>query len=444
MSILSRFSSQMRGILKLSDYIDVEAAEKNIRNNVQFRGPNAWILAVAIIIASVGLNVNSIPVVIGAMLISPLMGPIFGMGLGLGINDIELMKSSGKNLLVMVFISLAVSFLYFLITPLSLSNPTELLARTSPTFYDVLIASFGGFAGILELCRKEKGTVISGVAIATALMPPLCTAGYGLASGNMTHFIGALYLFVINGTFIMLATYVGVKYLRFQQTEFKDVARGKRTRRITSALIVLLVIPSIWSAVILIRQNNFEADATAFVEHRKTYGNSILYDYNISFKDKAHLELFFTGDPLDEISKTEVMEAAEVYGLEQGQISIKDYTRSSAPLDSELFQEIYRRNEEQIASKDHEIRTLAEELKLFKDSSIPYSQIAQEIFSIYPSVSEISLSHGKTVNRDLTESDVLMVNLHCNQPLSEELTGQMKGWLKTRLKIDRVILTVEC
>lgn len=205
MSILTRFSSQMRDILNLSDHIDVVAAEKNIRGNVKFRGPNAWILAVAVIIASVGLNVNSIPVVIGAMLISPLMGPIFGMGLGLGVNDIELMKSSGKNLLVMVSISLVVSFLYFLITPLSLSNPTELLARTSPTFYDVLIASFGGFAGILELCRKEKGTVISGVAIATALMPPLCTAGYGLASGNITHFIGALYLFVINGTFIMLA-----------------------------------------------------------------------------------------------------------------------------------------------------------------------------------------------------------------------------------------------
>lgn len=441
MSILSRFSSQMRGILKLSDYIDVEAAEKNIRNNVQFRGPNAWILAVAIIIASVGLNVNSIPVVIGAMLISPLMGPIFGMGLGLGINDIELMKSSGKNLLVMVFISLAVSFLYFLITPLSLSNPTELLARTSPTFYDVLIASFGGFAGILELCRKEKGTVISGVAIATALMPPLCTAGYGLASGNMTHFIGALYLFVINGTFIMLATYVGVKYLRFQQMEFKDVARGNRTRRITSALIVLLVIPSIWSAVILIRQNNFEADATAFVDHRKAYGNSILYDYKISFKDKAHLELYFTGEPLDEISIAELMETADGYGLEQGQISIKDYTRSSTSLDSELFQEIYRRNEEQLASKDQEIRTLGEELKLLKNSSVPYSQIAKEIFSIYPAVSEISLSRGKTVNRDLTESDVLMVNLHCTRPLSEEQIEQMKEWLKTRLEIDIVLLS---
>ena len=154
--------------------------------------------------------------------------------------------------------------------------------------------------------------------------------------------------------------------------------------------------------------------------------------------------MFFTGDPLDETSKSEVMEAAGGYGLEQDQISIKDYTRSSVPLDSELFQEIYRRNEEQIASKDHEIRTLAEELKLFKDSSIPHSQIAQEIFSIYPAVSEISLSRGKTVNRNLTESDILMVNLHCTQPLSEEQIEQMKEWLKTRLKIDRVILTVEC
>ena len=441
MKAQNKLASQLRDILNLSDHIDVESADRAIRGNVKFRGPNAWILAVAVIIASVGLNVNSIPVVIGAMLISPLMGPIFGMGLGLGVNDIELMKSSGKNLLVMVSISIAVSFLYFLITPLSLSNPTELLARTSPTFYDVLIASFGGFAGILELCRKEKGTVISGVAIATALMPPLCTAGYGLACGNMAHFIGALYLFVINSTFIMLATYVGVKYLRFQQTEYKDVARGKRTRRITSALIVLLVIPSIWSAVILIRQNNFEADATAFVEHRKTYGKSILYDYKISFKDKAHLELFFTGDPLDETSKAEVMEAAEGYGLEQGQISIKDYTRSTESNDTELFQEIYRRNEEQIATKDQEIRTLGEELKLLKDNSIPHSQIAKEIFSIYPSVSEISLSRGKTVNRDLTESDVLMVNLHCNQPLSEELTGQMKEWLKTRLEIDNVLIS---
>ena len=182
MGLFKSFKEYVGSIINISDHIDVVAAERNIRNSIFFRGPNAWILAVAIIIASVGLNVNSIPVVIGAMLISPLMGPIFGLGLGLGVSDIDLMKSSGKNLFVMVSISLLVSFLYFLITPLSLSNPTELLARTSPTFYDVLIALFGGFAGIFEQCRKEKGTVFSGVAIATALMPPLCTAGFGLAS----------------------------------------------------------------------------------------------------------------------------------------------------------------------------------------------------------------------------------------------------------------------
>ena len=163
--LLKKFMISFRQTVRLAEYIDTEAAERSIRSNIYFRGPNAWILAIAVVIASVGLNVNSIPVIIGAMLISPLMGPIFGMGLGLGINDMPLIKSSGKNLLVMVCISLAASFIYFLITPLSLTNPSELLARTNPTIYDVLIALFGGFAGILEQCRKEKGTVFAGVAI---------------------------------------------------------------------------------------------------------------------------------------------------------------------------------------------------------------------------------------------------------------------------------------
>ena len=216
MGLFQHFKSVVRSATNLTGYIDTDAAEKAIRNSIYFRGPNVWILAIAIIIASIGLNVNSIPVVIGAMLISPLMGPIFGLGLGLGVNDVELMKSSGKNLVTMVCISLAASTAYFLITPLSLTNPTELLARTNPTIYDVFIALIGGFAGILEQCRKEKGTVFSGVAIATALMPPLCTAGFGIASGNLSYFLGALYLFFINCLFIMLATYISVKYFRFR------------------------------------------------------------------------------------------------------------------------------------------------------------------------------------------------------------------------------------
>lgn len=228
MSFWKKLTSQLSGIANLSEHIDTSAAEKSIRGNIYFKGPNVWILAFSIVIASVGLNVNSIPVIIGAMLISPLMGPIFGVGLGLGINDTQLLKESLKNLLIMVTISLIASFLYFLITPLSLANPTELLARTNPTIYDVLIALFGGFAGIFELCRKEKGTVFAGVAIATALMPPMCTAGFGLASGNLGYLAGALYLFTINCIFIILATYITVKYLKFDLVEYTDENSGKR------------------------------------------------------------------------------------------------------------------------------------------------------------------------------------------------------------------------
>ena len=246
MSFWNNIRNQISSIASLSDHIDTASAEKLIRSNIYFKGPNVWILVFSIIIASVGLNVNSIPVIIGAMLISPLMGPVFGMGLGLGINDTGLLKSSLKNILIMMGISLVASFAYFLITPLNLSNPTELLARTNPTIYDVLIALFGGFAGIFELARKEKGTVFAGVAIATALMPPLCTAGFGLANGNLVYFIGALYLFAINCIFIILATYIAVKYMKFEQYEYKDAKAGKRAKRLITVFTVIVIVPSIW------------------------------------------------------------------------------------------------------------------------------------------------------------------------------------------------------
>ena len=197
----------VRSVINLSDYVDMDSANASIRKNIYFRGPNVFILACAIIIASVGLNVNSIPVIIGAMLISPVMGPILGFGYSLGVQDIQLLRDSLRNLAIMVAISIAASTLYFFLSPLRLEHPTELLARTNPTTYDVLIALFGGFAGILEISRKEKGTVLSGVAIATALMPPLCTVGYGLAILNWSYVLGALYLFLINSVFIALATY---------------------------------------------------------------------------------------------------------------------------------------------------------------------------------------------------------------------------------------------
>ncbi len=438
MSAIQNLTTLIRETLNLNDHIDTAAAEKSIRNNIEFKGPNAWILAVAVIIASVGLNVNSIPVVIGAMLISPLMGPIFGLGLGLGVSDIQLMKSSGKNLLVMVSISLVVAFLYFLITPLSLSNPTELLARTSPTFYDVLIALFGGFAGILEQCRKDKGTVFSGVAIATALMPPLCTAGYGLACGEFSYFLGALYLFVINCIFIMLATYVGVKYFKFRSTEFQDEAIGKRTKRLTSTLIIICIIPSIWSAFRLIQQNNFEVDATSFVEHRSSYGKSILYDYRIDHKENTTLTLFFTGETLSERDKDELYSVAADYGIEKEYIQIRDYSIEEKS-DMNAFKDIYEKKESIISTKEQEIVRLKNELERIKSNELEYDKISKEIFSIKSSLSDVVITKGQSFNRDSTAGNtIIYVLVSSADSLATSEIDELEEWLKIRLDADAV------
>jgi uncharacterized hydrophobic protein (TIGR00271 family) len=438
MSAIQNLTTLIRETLNLNDHIDTAAAERSIRNNIEFKGPNAWILAVAVIIASVGLNVNSIPVVIGAMLISPLMGPIFGLGLGLGVSDIQLMKSSGKNLLVMVSISLVVAFLYFLITPLSLSNPTELLARTSPTFYDVLIALFGGFAGILEQCRKDKGTVFSGVAIATALMPPLCTAGYGLACGEFSYFLGALYLFVINCTFIMLATYVGVKYFKFRSTEFQDEAIGKRTKRLTSTLIIICIIPSIWSAFRLIQQNNFEVDATSFVEHRSSYGKSILYDYRIDHKENTTLTLFFTDETLSERDKDELYSVAADYGIEKEYIQIRDYSIEEKS-DMNAFKDIYEKKESIISTKEQEIVRLKNELERIKDNELDYDKISKEIFSIKSSLSDVVITKGQSFNRDSTAGNtIIYVLVSSADSLATSEIDELEEWLKIRLDADAV------
>ena len=443
MNLHQSIKSVFHKTVNLNGHIDTEAAEKTIRNNIYFRGPNAWILAIATIIASVGLNVNSIPVVIGAMLISPLMGPIFGLGLGLGVSDMQLMKSSGKNLLVMVTISLTASFAYFLITPLSLSNPTELLARTNPTIYDVLIALFGGFAGILEQSRKEKGTVFSGVAIATALMPPLCTAGFGLANGNLAYFLGALYLFFINCLFIMLATYISVKYFKFRQTEYEDQATGRKTKRISSILILLFIIPSIWSAVTLIQRTNFETNATAFIEYSKSYNKSIIYDYKIDHTEGSKLELYFTGEPVNDETKSIIVKTAAEFDIEEESIVIVDDSKEANLNDIELVKGIYDKMDSEVTKREEEIRQLKEELRLAKGDDIAYVQITREIISSYPSVKQVKLAHGASVAADsLYAHPCLTAIIRCDTPMDEEQTTKLNNWLKIRLNTEELALIV--
>ena len=250
----------------LSDKEDERLVVEQVSAGVVFRGTNLWILMFAILIASLGLNVNSTAVIIGAMLISPLMGPIIGMGLGVGINDFDLLKRALKNYGVATLISVVTATLYFLISPLSEAR-SELLARTSPTLYDVLIAFCGGAAGVLALTTKSKGQVIPGVAIATALMPPLCTAGYGLATAQWSYFFGAFYLFFINTVFIALSTFLGVKLLRFHTNPSLSPERVQYSRRVITVILIVTLVPAAVMTVNIVRQNVFERNVAQFVDH---------------------------------------------------------------------------------------------------------------------------------------------------------------------------------
>lgn len=363
---MDRFHRYLRRIVYLGDDIDRVAAVAAIKKNIYFRGPNVIILACAIIIASIGLNVNSIPVIIGAMLISPVMGPILGFGLGLGTNDTELLKNSLKNFAVMVVISIVVASLYFLISPLRLNNPTELLARTRPTIYDVLIALAGGVAGMLENSRKERGTVLSGVAIATALMPPLCTVGYGIASLNPRYIFGALYLFLINGIFIALATFFMAKFLGFESAAVSGEQR-RRNPRIVAAVLLVMIVPSVFTAIGTIRDNNFAISAERFVQNNKTIGSSYIFAHDIHLDGRNQtLDIYLAGEQLDYTAKQLLLKNALSYGLHSDQIVFHEEAAVQNLNKNELVRDLNENYLRKIQELNQTIMELQVELAKYK------------------------------------------------------------------------------
>ena len=365
---MNRFTRYLRRIVYLEDDIDRAKAAAAIKKNIAFRGPNVIILACAIIIASVGLNVNSIPVIIGAMLISPVMGPTIGFGLGLGTNDTELLKNSAKNFFVMVAISIIVASLYFLISPLRLSNPTELLARTRPTIYDVLIALFGGTAGMLEHARKERGNVLSGVAIATALMPPLCTVGYGIATLKVNYIFGAFYLFLINSFFIAIATFAVAKFLGFESVATDEFHR-RRNPRIVALLLLVMTVPSIISAVGTIRDNNFAISAERFVENNKTIGSSYIFDHRVNLNGRTQtLDIYLAGEALDYTAKQILLKNAYSYGLHSDQIIFHEEAAVQNFNKNEVIRDLNEHYLQKIQDLNQKITELEVELAKYKDA----------------------------------------------------------------------------
>ena len=445
-AIMGKFSEYLKDHVNLSEDVDHSGANLSIRKNIAFKGHNVFILACAIIIASVGLNVNSIPVIIGAMLISPVMGPILGFGFGLGIRDNRLVKFSLENYLVMVAISIAASTLFFILSPLNLGNPSELLARTNPSIYDVLIALFGGIAGMLETSRKERGTVISGVAIATALMPPLCTVGYGISLLNWHYILGALYLFLINSICIALATFLTTKYLRFPlvMEEEVDGMRQRLSKRAIAFIMLVMIVPSIFSAIRMVQENNFNIHAEKLVSKNKSIGKSFIYDYKTDMSVKpATIDLYLAGETLTPEFKEVLFKDAEEYGITRNQIVFhEDATMTRDVLsESDLIQGIYEYNERQIKALTDSIATLERQLDTYRDHDIPVDAIARELFAQYPSIRSISLTGGRTATASGEAGKEQIVALvTSSEKLDGEMTDRLERWLKARLEQENVIV----
>lgn len=422
--------------LRVADYIDVQAATENIRNNIPFRGPTIYILFVAIVIASVGLNVNSIPVIIGAMLISPLMSPIIGFGMALGINDPKLLVRSLKNLGIMFAISLIASTLYFLVTPLETDNPTELLARTNPSIYDVMIAFFGGLAGILELSRKEKGTVLSGVAIATALMPPLCTVGYGIANLNWHYAGGALYLFFINCVFIALATFIMVKFLDFPLVEEQETLSWRKT--VSYGLLILVVlVPSVFSAYNIVRENEFAINARHFVKANQTIGGTYIYDYTTDMSVKPYtLTLRLAGETLSTENRARFYAEAEKHNIRHEQLVFEeDATIEVRRLnETEIMRDWLSSTEQQLRQRDDSIKSLHARIDAFEALQLPSAQIKAELLSQWPEIADVTLARS--------DSSVILLITPSSKVLSSENLKRIRNWLSVRLQEKNVEVIV--
>lgn len=418
------------------DKADEEDVILSIKKNADFKGANLWTLIFAIFIASIGLNVNSTAVIIGAMLISPLMGPIMGVGLGIGINDFELVKKGVRNLLIATLISIATSSLYFWITPLH-DAQSELLARTTPSVWDVFIAFFGGLAGIVAGTRKEKSNVIPGVAIATALMPPLCTAGYGLASGHFYYFLGALYLYFINSVFICISTFLIVRFLKFRKKSFEDKTYERKVSRYILIIIVITILPSIYLAYGIVQKSIFEGNAQQFVKEQFQFKNTQVVNRNFKYDSKgSEIDLLLIGYELPESTIDSIRTRMKAYSLGKTSLNIRQGLNAKQEID---FSQIKASILEDVFKKDSMINnTKPEEL------AGNYPDIKDELKALYPDISYYTISDVVLRHTDTLPNDTLtMVLANFPRYVNGNERTKLREWLQSRLKVDTLKLVVQ-
>ncbi|MDD5181346.1 MAG: DUF389 domain-containing protein [Gallionellaceae bacterium] len=424
------------------DQADPTNIDRSIRDGVVFKGTNLWVLMLAIFIASIGLNVNSTAVIIGAMLISPLMGPIMGIGYGAGINDFDLIKLGLKNLGIAILIGLFTSTLYFLVSPLSEAQ-SELLARTTPTIWDVLIALFGGLAGIVAATRKEKSNVIPGVAIATALMPPLCTAGYGIATGSAHYFLGAFYLFFINCVFIAFSTILVVASMRLPHKRFVSVGIEKKVHRAILAVVLVTVLPSIYLAYGLVTTEIFREKASSFIKKEYVFENTYIAKQVIS-PDTKGIEISLIGNNVPQEKLSAIAGKLKNYGLEKARLvnhqsGTKELDLASIRMG--LLKDVLGSSQQSIEEKNKRILELEKELAAATAVHTEQQQAAKELYAQYPAITKVALAEAPIWDADgTTKSNMLIVEVTSKKPLGKEDTRRISAWLKVKMGVEQVKL----
>ena len=401
---------------------------ENVRNSISFSGSNFWILACAIMVASVGLNVNSTAVVIGAMLISPLMGPIVGAGFALGMYDFSLLRKSLKNLLISTLVGLVVSFIYFLLSPFKEAQ-SEILSRTAPNIYDVLIAFFGGLVGVIAVTRVEKGNPIPGVAIATALMPPLCTAGYGLATGKFGYFAGAMFLYTINCVFICIATFIIVKYLKYPAAEFVDKKKEARVRNWISIITLLMIIPSVYFAYRFIQQQRFYEKVSQYVTKEfEEKGNTIVYRKTYYTTNPRRIELAFLTRKFTSAQIKEEEEKLADFGITNTRLIIRQ--------DSAFLAQATKIQNNEVSN---DATKIAAELNAKIDRYVfKTDNLYSEAKAIVPGLRSLSASKQEILS-DKDSAVVIPVAMYESENnLTDAQTKTLQNWLKARLKVDTI------
>lgn len=427
---------------------DEQETIDSIKKGVEFKGTNLWVLIFATFIASLGLNTNSTAVIIGAMLISPLMGPIMGFGLGLGISDFELIKRSFRNFAIATVFSVITSSIYFLISPISEAQ-SELLARTQPTLYDVLIAFFGGLAGIVASSTKSKGNVIPGVAIATALMPPLCTAGFGLATGNLYYFFGAFYLFFINSVFISLATYLVVRVLKYPKKVFLDKDHEKRVTRYVGIIVIFTIVPSLFLSYRLVKTTYFNQQVLNYVNTELTFPNTQILSKTITnTSDKKEIKVVLIGDNVSDSTIESSRNRLPNYGLKDVSLVVQqgfsEQETDINKLKSLLMQDLYKNSEQVLRTQAMQIDSLQRELKSYHDDRLLAEQIKPEVKVLFPFVREISCTHTCLIPVDSdTQKPIMLIYVKSSEKISAENKRKLTEWLSARTQVKTIKLLIE-